>query len=171
MAKLLEIIKSRRSIRNFQNKIISQTLIDKLAEALLWAPSAGNLQARKFYFVSEKKKLAQVLASSTFNQKFNAPLVIVGCTDATRNQKYGERGEKFYALVDVTLSLQNAMLLAYDLGLGSCWVGAFDEAKVIQALDLPPTQRPVVLLPVGYPVNIPLAPQRLSKKEAIVEIK
>ena len=171
MTKLLEIIKSRRSIRNFQKKKIPRELNNKLADALRWAPSAGNLQARKFYFISQKEKLAQVLASSTFQQKFNAPMIIVGCTDATRNQKYGERGEKFYAVIDVSLSIQNAMLLAHDLGLGSCWVGAFDEVKVSKALNLPVTERPVVLLPVGYPVDIPPAPQRLSWEEVIVEIK
>lgn len=170
MADILENIKARRSIRNFQEKAVPQELVDKLAESLLWAPSAGNLQARKFYFVSQKEKLAQVLSSAS-NQKLNSPMVIVGCTDPTRNRKYGERGEKLYTLVDVALSIQNIMLLAHDLGLGTCWVGQFDEAKIIQTLNLPSNEWPVVLLPIGYPVDIPPAPPRLPKEEVVVEIK
>lgn len=79
---ILEIIKTRRSIRRFQTKEIEKEKIDKLIEALIWAPSAGNLQARKFYFVFNKE-IKDKLARAAFDQRFiaQASLVAVGCTD------------------------------------------------------------------------------------------
>jgi nitroreductase len=92
---VLEAILKRRSVRNFEKKEIEKEKIEKLKEALIWAPSAGNLQARKFYFVFDeeiKKKLAKAALNQNFIAK--APLVIVGCCDLEKISWYGERGEK-----------------------------------------------------------------------------
>src|SRR3990167_8279830 len=98
----LEAIRERRSIRNFQKKEIPQKIVDKLIDALIWAPSAGNLQSRKFFFVKDAK-LREDIASAALNQDFitEAPLVIVGCTDSRISSKYGERGEYLYTIQDV----------------------------------------------------------------------
>lgn len=165
---ILKAVKQRRSIRNFQKKDIPDELLDKLAEALIWAPSAGNLQARKFYFIkndSIKKKIAQ----AALNQNFiaEAPLVIIGCTDSRISFKYGERGVNLYSIQDVALSIMGMMLVAYENGLGSVWVGAFDEGSVHRLLKMPSHLRPVAIVPVGYPAHIPSPPPRVSKREAI----
>lgn len=165
---LLDIIKNRRSIREFQRKEIPKEIIDKLIEALIWAPSAGNLQSRKFYFVFNqgiKKKLVE----AAFGQDSIAqvPLVIVGCTDDKIIQRYGERGENIYSICDVSVSIQNLMLLAHSEGLGTCWVGAFDEKEVIKILNLPDNLRPIVVVPVGYHAEKPEAPPRVPKENAI----
>ena len=128
---ILDTIKSRRSVRGFQDKEISQDIIDDLIEALIWAPSAGNLQSRKFYFVTNqeiKDKLTEAALSQDFIRQ--APLVIVGCADLRIERKYGERGKNLYSIQDVALSIQNLMLVAKEYGLGTCWVGAFEEDKV-----------------------------------------
>ena len=93
----LEAIRERRSIRNFQKKDIPKKIVDKLIDALIWAPSAGNLQARKFFFVKDAK-LKEDIADAALGQSFiaEAPLVIVGCTDSRISSKYGERGEYLY---------------------------------------------------------------------------
>ena len=90
---ILKAVKERRSIRDFQKKKIPDDLIDKLMEALIWAPSAGNLQSRKFYFI-KNERIRKMLAQAALNQNFiaEAPLVIVGCTDSRISYKYGERG-------------------------------------------------------------------------------
>ncbi|MFN3480741.1 MAG: nitroreductase family protein [Thermodesulfovibrionales bacterium] len=165
---ILKIIKERRSVRDFEKRDISDEVIDKLIEALIWAPSAGNLQARKFYFVRDIM-IKKELASAALNQRFiaEAPLVVVGCTDSRIYSRYGDRGVNLYAIQDVACSIMNMMLLAWENGLGSVWVGAFREGEVAEVLDLPNNLRPVAIVPVGYPSRIPLPPPRVSKKEAI----
>lgn len=165
--KLLEIIKNRRSIRKFQKKEIPEEIIDKLIEALIWAPSAGNLQSRKFYFIFDQK-LKDELVNVALSQNFiaHAPLVIVGCTDNQIGSRYGERGEHLFSICDVAVSIQNMMLLAHEQGLGTCWVGAFKEKEVAKILNLPKNLKPIAIIPVGYPAEKPLAPPRVSKKEA-----
>ncbi|HBR22845.1 MAG TPA: nitroreductase [Nitrospiraceae bacterium] len=165
---ILDAVKKRRSIRNFQKKEIPEELIDKLTESLVWAPSAGNLQSRKFYFIRDeavKKKVAE----AALNQGFiaDAPLVIVGCTDSRISGKYGERGVSLYSIQDVACSIMAMMLVAFDNELGTCWVGAFREEEVARILNLPMNLKPVVIVPVGYPSKIPLPPLRASKEEAV----
>lgn len=166
---ILEIIKKRRSVRNFKIKEIPKNIEKKLIEALIWAPSAGNLQSRKFYFVKDiKKKEALVKAALSQNFISLAPLVVVGCLDLRIEKNYGERGKELYAICDVSASIENMMLEAAELGLGTCWVGAFDEKEVVEALDIPNYLRPIVILPVGYPDYIPPPTDRKSEEELIV---
>ena len=169
---LLETIKSRRSIREFQKKEIPEEIIDELIEALIWAPSAGNLQARKFYFVFNQE-IKEKLVEAAFGQDFiaQAPLVIVGCIDKEKVDYYGERGKSLYSICDVSVSIQNLMLVAYEEGLGSVWVGKFDDDKISKILNLPDNLRPIAIVPVGYPAEKPEAPPRVSKEKAIEIIK
>jgi len=169
---ILKIIKERRSIREFQKKEIPKGIINKLIEALIWAPSAGNLQSRKFYFVFDQK-IKEKLIEAALGQDFiaQAPLVVVGCTNAEISWRYGERGKNLYSICDVAMSIQNMMLLANEEELGTCPVGAFDEEEVRKILNLPQNLRPIVIIPVGYPTEKPEAPPRVSKEEAIEFIK
>jgi len=169
---ILEIIKNRRSVREFQKKEIPEEVVEKLMEALIWAPSAGNLQSRKFYFIFDQK-IKDGLVKSALSQSFisQAPLVIVGCADEKIASRYGERGQNLFSICDVSASIQNLMLLAYSKGLGTCWVGAFDEKEVSKVLNLPGNLKPVVICPVGYPSEKPKAPSRISKDEAIRLLK
>lgn len=169
MDEVLKAVKERRSIRTFLKKDIPEEIIKKLIDSIIWAPSAGNLQARKFYFIKNKEmkiKIAQAALSQNFISE--APLVIVGCVDKARiYPRYGERGVNLYAIQDVACSITNAMLVAHENGLGSVWIGAFREEEVANILGLSQNFRPVVILPVGYPANIPLPPSRVSKEEAV----
>ena len=164
----LEAIRERRSIRNFQKKDIPQKIVDKLIDALICAPSAGNLQARKFFFVKDAK-LKEEIAAAALNQNFiaTAPLVIVGCTDSRISGRYGERGEYLYSIQDVAVSIMGMMLVAHENGLGTVWVGAFREEEVFDILKLPKNLRPVAIVPVGYPVKIPSPPTRVSREQAV----
>lgn len=169
---ILRAVRERRSIRNFQKRNIPGELIDRLMEALIWAPSAGNLQARKFYFV-RNEKIRNRIAAAALNQNFiaEAPLVIVGCTDSRISQKYGERGVNLYSIQDVALSIMGMMLVAHENGLGSVWVGAFREEEIARILALPRHLRPVSIVPIGYPSKIPNPPPRVSKKDAVEVIE
>jgi nitroreductase len=165
---ILKAVKERRSIRDFQKKKIPDELIDKLMEALIWAPSAGNLQARKFYFI-KGDTTKKGIAAAALNQNFiaEAPLVIIGCADSRISYKYGERGVSLYSIQDVALSIMGMMLVAHEHGLGSTWVGAFREQEVSKILNMPKYLRPVAVVPVGYPSKVPYPPPRMSKKEAV----
>jgi nitroreductase len=165
---ILDAIKKRRSIRYFHQKEIPEELIDKLTESLIWAPSAGNLQSRKFYFIRDEAVKIKV-AEAALNQGFiaEAPLVIVGCTDSHVAGKYGERGVTLYSIQDVACSIMAMILVAFDNKLGTCWVGAFREEELTRILNLPMNLKPVVIIPVGYPSKNPSPPQRVSKKEAV----
>jgi nitroreductase len=164
-------IRERRSIRDFKDKGVPEDIIEKLKDALIWAPSAGNLQSRKFYFVRDGR-VKRMLAGAALNQTFiaTAPLVVVGCTDSGIFSRYGDRGVHLYSIQDVSASIMSMMLLATGEGLGTVWVGAFVESDVIEALDLPGSLRPVAIVPVGYPERVPKAPPRVSRAEAVVEI-
>lgn len=165
---ILKAVKERRSIRDFQKKEIPRDVVDKLVDALIWAPSAGNLQARKFYFIKDeglKKKIAVAALKQNFLAE--APLVIVGCPDSRISYRYGERGVYLYSIQDVACSLMGMMLVAYENGLGSVWVGAFHEDVVSEILKLPKYLRPVAIVAVGYPSKVPSPPPRVSKEEAV----
>ena len=86
---ILKTIKERRSIRNFKEKEIPDDIVNKLIDALIWAPSAGNLQARKFYFVKDEA-LKKKIAVAALKQHFlaDAALVVVGCTDSRISYRY-----------------------------------------------------------------------------------
>ncbi len=165
---VLQAVKDRRSIRNFQKKDIPEEIIERLIEALIWAPSAGNLQSRKFYFVRDQH-LKKELVSAALGQSFiaGAPLVIVGCTDSSISGRYGERGVALYSVQDVAASVMGMMLVAHENGLGTVWVGAFRESEVSKVLALSDNLRPVAIVPVGYPSRVPPPPHRVSRDEAI----
>lgn len=167
-----DAIRARRSIRKFLARGIPDETAEKLINAIRWAPSAGNLQARRFYFVYDNE-LREMLAVAAFGQMFiaGAPLVIVACADHERISHYGKRGKELYAIQDVAVAVENLMLQACELGLGAVWVGAFNEEQVKKVLKLPDHLRPVALIPVGYPAHQPSAPRRLGRDEIVEVVK
>jgi len=168
---ILDIIKSRRSVREFKDQEIPESAIDVLIEALRWAPSAGNLQSRKFFFVfneAVRNKLAQAGLRRDFVSFIaRAPLVVVACADLRIASRYGERGTDLYCIQDTSASVQNLLLAAHAQGLGTCWVGAFKEDEVKKILEMPDYLRPVVLVPVGYSAKTPKAPDRFPKIDCV----
>ncbi len=169
---ILEIITNRRSIREFQDREIPRVLVESLVEAIRWAPSAGNMQSRKFYFVFNQD-VKKNLAKAALNQNFiaQAPLTIVACLDRNISVRYGERGVNLYSIEDVAASIMSMMLAAHSMGLGTVWVGAFHESDIIEILDLPDNLRPIAIIPTGYPAKIPAPTSRLRPNEVVVVIK
>ena len=153
---LSEAIKGRRSIRAFKPQDIPEETVEKLIDAAIHAPSAGNTQPWEFVISRKqdtKKKLAQA-AHQAFVEE--APVVIVVCANEKRSSSgYGKRGETLYCIQDTAAATQNILLTAYSLGLGTCWVGAFNEKVAKKALKTPKGIRPVAMIPVGYPNKTP----------------
>jgi nitroreductase len=159
---VLKAIKERRSIRAFKSDPVSPKIVEKLLDAARWAPSAGNIQPWEFIVV-QKPEIRRKLAEAALNQTFieEAPVVIVVCANKNRSaQRYGVRGETLYCLQDTAAAIQNIHLVAYSLGLGTCWVGAFSEEEASEILKIPEGIRPVAIIPVGYPAESPLPRSR-----------
>lgn len=166
---LLEIIKSRRSIRKFKRDSIPEQDLFKILEAATWAPSAGNLQPWEFIIVRDEDR-KKALARAALNQMFiaEAPVVIIVCANIPRTAVYyGERGRSLYCIQDTAAAIQNMLLMAYWLGYGTCWVGAFDEERVRKILKLPPDARPVAIIPLGKPAEKPRPPPRYPLERVV----
>jgi nitroreductase len=160
---VLEAIKGRRSIRAFKNEGVSPEIIEKLVEAAIWAPSAGNIQPWEFIIVRESK-IKRSLAEAALDQSFieEAPVVIVVCANENRSfQGYSARGKTLYCIQDTAAAIENLLLFAHSIGLGTCWIGAFREDEVRKILKIPSGVRPIAIIPIGYPAEAP-SPRRRS---------
>jgi nitroreductase len=150
-----EVLKARRSVRNFQPRDVPDELVERLLEAAILAPSAGNLQPWHFIVVrndAAKRALARAAGGQGFVAE--APVAIVVCADAQRSSRgYGQRGVTLYCLQDTAAAIENLLLAVAALGLGACWVGAFNEAAAAAALKLAAHLRPVAIVPIGYPAE------------------
>ena len=164
----IEAINKRRSIRKFKNTEIGKENIDILLNAAQAAPSAGNIQGRDFIIVTDRT-IKRELVVAAHNQHFiaSAPIIIVAVANIKRSSsRYGSRGELF-AIQDATASVMNIMLAATNIGLGTCWIGAFDEDIVRDILNIPMGERPVAMVPIGYPDEDPVMPQRMDMDQII----
>ena len=146
-----EAIEKRRSIRKYKSRGVELSIVEKLLYYANLAPSAGNLQARDFVIVDDKE-LKKKIARAAYNQEFveEAPVLVVFCANLRRIAPYGERGKSLYCIQDATAAIQNFLLAAFDEGLATCWVGAFDEKEVGRLLGLPKWIRPVAIITLGY---------------------
>jgi nitroreductase len=159
---VFEAIIGRKSVRRFEKKPLDEKLVGVLLYMATQAPSAGNVQDWRFIVVKDedqKKKLSE--AALDQEQIVEAPIDIVVCSDLKSiGLKYGRRGELLYSIQDTASATENILLAAHALGLGSCWVGAFDEEKVKSILCLPEDVRPVAIIPIGYPAEDSKKPER-----------
>jgi nitroreductase len=168
----MDVVKSRRSIRHFADQPVEEEKLQKILEVINSAPSAGNLQAYEVYIVRRVEQRA-ALARAAYDQDFitQAPVALVFCTHSARSEvRYRKRGKRLYTLQDATIACTFAMLAITDLGLGSVWVGAFDDDAVRQVMQLPPGLAPVAILPIGYPAEHPSPRSRRRLNELIHEM-
>jgi len=164
-----EAIKKRRSIRAFSDQDIPDSDVDLLVEAACCAPSAGNRQPWEFIIVRDDDT-KRSLAKAAYGQYFlaEAPVVLIVCADPGRSaSRYGRRGSELYCLQDTAAAVQNLLLTATANGLGSCWIGAFDEGKVAEVIKAPWGVRPIAIVPVGYPAETPRPPPRRRLRDII----
>ena len=151
-----QVLEARHSVRQFDPAAeVSPETVERLLRAAVRAPSAGNRQPWHFYVVRDPA-LRRGLAAAAFGQEFvaQAPVAIVVCADAEQSAaRYRERGRELYCLQDTAAAAAHVLLAAVALGLGGCWVGAFDEREAASVLDLPDRHRPVAILPIGRPAG------------------
>ena len=150
---VLDAIKRRRSVRAYSSRPIPADVLDRMHEALRFAPSACNLQPWHFIGVTDAE-LRGRLAAAANNQHWmaDAPLTMVACGFPQRAyQRMGGYGNSVD--VDLAIALDHLTLAAVADGLGTCWIGAFDEQKVKDLLGIPASVKVVAMTPVGYPAS------------------
>jgi nitroreductase len=152
-------LRERRSVRSYQNVDIEYEKLMKVLEAGRLSPSAVNRQEWKFIVVKDAEKRKK-LASAACGQSFvgQAPVVLVAC--GTETQAVMTCGQPAYT-VDVSIAFAYMILQACELGLGTCWIGAFQEDDVRKVLNIPMHIRVVAMSPLGYPAHaIPPRPRK-----------
>jgi nitroreductase len=170
---LFETIRARQSVRAYQARDLEPAELEAILSAANQSPSAGNLQAYQIILIREKP-LIRELVQATYNQDFiaQAPIVLVFCADTERSgAKYGDAGRRLFSVQDATIATAYAQLAATALGLATCWIGAFDEQKVVGLLGLKTGLRPVAILPVGRPAESPARTARRSLEELVSEVR
>ncbi len=162
---VFEAIKTRRSVREYQEKEVEKEKLQRILEAGRLAPSAKNIQEWRFVVV-RNKETRQKLAQAARNQSFvaQAPVCIVGCATITDFRMTS--GQKAYP-IDVAIAIDHMTLVAMEESLGTCWIGSFFEDQVKEILDIPEDVRVVTLLSLGYPSFQPPPKSRLPKEKII----
>ena len=146
---LIDTILSRRSIRNYDPKDIPEDVLRQILEAGRQAPSAVNRQPVRFVVVTDREILKNLCNNVITRFVKAAPVAIAGCADV----KSFLTGK--WAVVDAAIAMQNMVIAAWSLGVGSCWIGACDEKRVKELLEIPEKWKFVALLTLGYPTKEP----------------
>lgn len=157
-----EVIAKRRSVRHLNAKLtVSDEDTQALLEAAASAPSAGNIQPWRFFVVRTAEARERLAAALHQRWAAAAPLVIVVAVDPRPcAARYGDRGEFLYSIQDTAAAVENILLAAVDRGLAACWIGAFDEAAVGEAVGAVSPVTPIAVLPIGYSAEAAGRPAR-----------
>jgi len=156
---VLVAISQRSSVRAYKDTAVEEDKLNKVLEGARLSPSSNNRQEWKFIVV-KNKETRKKLANAAFGQSFigEAPVIIVAC--ATESKLVMLCGQSAHT-VDVSIACAFMILQAYELGLGTCWIGAFKEDEVKKILKISEGVRVVAMIPLGYP-NQP--PSQKSRK-------
>ena len=183
---VFDAIKTRRSIRRYKTDPVPEELVQKVLEAARWAPSWSNKQRSRYIVIRDKakrKKLADSLrpgnsAATALNE---APVAIVVCVelgkdDITAGDKVTGRNDwkasttdkgNLY-MFDAGLAMQNLVLAAHALGLGTVFVGCFQLNNIVEAIDLPDGMEMIAMTPLGYPAEGGRKPSRKELSELVL---
>lgn len=153
---------SRRSVRKYKQTEISKSDLDIILKAAMYAPSAMNLQAWHFIVIDDKEVLEDTIGSIHYAEMLNqTPAAILVCGDSSV-----EKNES-WMLQNCSAAIQNVLLSAHGLGIGSCWIAIHGMADVVEKVSrqfkLPAHVIPVSLVSLGYPDEAPIAEERFKK--------
>ncbi len=146
-----ELIRKRYSVRNYQQKAVEDEKLNQVLEAARLAPSAANKQPFRLIVIKTRgreKELKRIYPAEWFT---DAPILICACS--VPSESWVRKDGKGYAEVDTTIALDHLILAATELGLGTCWVAAFDAEAAIEVLKLPEKFEPIAFTPLGYPAD------------------
>lgn len=147
----IELAKARYSVRSFSDKAIEAEKLEKILQAGRIAPTAKNMHPEKVYVLQSEEAMnkARELTRCTYG----APALLLVCYDEERAWHSNTRPGYISGEMDASIVTTHMMLQAWELGIGSCWVGLFNDKEVSQAFNLPENIKPVILMPIGYPAE------------------
>lgn len=148
---VFQAVRTRRSIRRYKDKPVEKEKLSKVLEAARLSPSANNNQPWNFIVVTDKIKRKKLFPAYSSDWFIKAPVIIVACSFP--QEAWSRQDGEEYWKVDIAIAMQSMVLVAHELGLGTCWVGAFNEAKVKEALGIPKEVRLIAMTPLGYPAE------------------
>ena len=149
---VFEAIQKRRSVRKYQNQPVEKEKIAKVLEAARLGPSAANSQPCHFIVVTDSKVRESLRDAYNADWFLKAPVIIVVC--ANPKESWRRRDGDEYWKVDGAIAMQNLILTATELGLGTCWVVSFDEKELKKSLNIPKDFKVVAMTPLGFPDEI-----------------
>jgi nitroreductase len=162
---IIDTIKKRYSVRDFSDKPVEEEKLFQILEAAQMAPSACNNQPCSCIVVRDQKRRQQLRPAYAREWFVNAPIILAVCVDV---QSAWRRFDGVsYGYVDAAIMMDHIILTAAELGLGTCWIGAFKVKEAKEALALPDHSEPIVLSPLGYP-NQEMPPRKRKELDEIV---
>ena len=160
-----ELVRKRYSVRAYQSAPVSEEVLLQVLEAAQLAPTAANRQAFQLVVVhtaGREGELQRIYDREWFTQ---APVILCACGLPADN--WVRRDAKNYNDVDVAIVMDHLILAAANLGLGTCWIGAFDPTAAREVFGLPPGVEPIALTPLGYPADQPRPKKRRPLSELV----
>ena len=169
MTLFLDIAKSRYSCRSYDARPVEEEKLKLVLEAGRVAPSAVNYQPWHFFVIQGEKELKKFQTAYHREWLQTAPCVIVICVDRSASWKRKADGRD-HGDVDAAICTDHMTLQATELGLATCWICNFDTVATSQLLGLPDHMEPMVLLPLGYPLDTTNADRHSEKRKPLGEI-
>jgi nitroreductase len=160
-----ELIQRRYSVRAYKPDPVDEALLRRVLEAVRLAPSAANRQPYQFIVIHTQGREAELKSIYHRSWFVQAPLVICACGVPAQN--WVRRDGKNYNDVDVAIAMDHLVLAATELGLGTCWVAAFDPAAARRVLGLPQDVEPIAFTPLGYSADQPEPKRRKDLSELV----
>jgi nitroreductase len=162
---VFQAIRGRRSVRRYKTDAVPKELIEKILDAGRWAPSGGNIQPWKFIVISDRN-LLELIRKVSPGYLGEAPFAILVCSDKEKAYKVGGAlGRDYLSVSDCSMAVENMLLAAYALGLGTCVVKSFARIAVKEMLEIPEGIEPELLVIAGYPASEPKPPARTPLKD------
>jgi nitroreductase len=163
------VVKRRRMCRVFLDRDVPQEKIDRILDLASRYPSAGHTEPQEFIVV-HNQRMKEDLAHAALDQMFvaQAPVVIVVVSDVRLSaRRYGERGVRFFSIIDGAFVAMLILLAVVEEGLGACFVGSFYDEEVQELLSLPQEVRPIGIIPIGYCAEGPRKLRRRSREQIV----
>jgi len=160
-----EVINKRHSVRAFKPDKVEDEKLQQVLNAARLAPTAVNRQPFQFIVMHTTGREAELKRIYQREWLSRAPLVICAC--AVPSEGWSRMDDKNYSEIDVTIAMDHLILAATDLGLGTCWIAAFDPAAAREVLGLPNGVEPIAFTPLGYPADEPKPKKRKALSELV----
>ena len=162
-----KLLTHRYSSRSYKPDPVEEEKLNKVLEAARMAPTAANRQPFQLIIIHTKGRQEELRRIYNKDWFVEAPLVICACSLPEKGWERRRHDGENYAVVDVSIVVDHITLQAADIGLGTCWVGAFDPDNAREILHLPDNVNPIAFTPLGYPNDTPKAKKRKPLEELI----